>query len=253
MRRPLLPFAFAFVFLAVVSCGRPPRHERAENEILFTITQSSTSTEARWQFLTLSNDGQVQERWDDECYYEPLEERLGELRVEDGTATWKTPLYADEGLVLRANQANAQIDRRVWRTGDSLSFDARGFAMPEPKPLTFDAPPAELEVLAPIAGDLRVGEELEILWRPPPQSTLARVVAQLDSESEDRIICFFEAAGGHGSIPHGLVEVLRARSGSKAGTLKIGTHRQLSVPGPDRWFIYVVASHIARSQPFRLN
>lgn len=72
MRRSLLLLSFGF--LAVLSCGRPPR-QRAENEILFTLTQTSTSTDARWQFLTLDDDGQVQDRWDDECYFEPLDER----------------------------------------------------------------------------------------------------------------------------------------------------------------------------------
>lgn len=243
---------FASVFIAVISCGRPPR-QRAENEILFTLTQTSSSTDARWQFLTLDDDGQVQDRWDDECYFEPLDERRGDLRVEDGVATWKTPRLAKEGIVLRANEAHTHVERRAWNTGDAVSFDAHGFAMPEPKPLTFDAPPAELDVIAPIAGEIAIGGELEVLWRPPPGESFARVVVQLDSDSDDRIICFFGAPGGHGAIPGGLVDVLRARSRSKSGTLKIGTHRQVSIPGPDRWFIYVVASHIARSQPFRLN
>lgn len=246
---------FASVFIAVVSCGRPPR-QRAENEILFTLTQTAASADARWQFLTLDDDGQVQDRWDDECYFEPLDERRGELRVEDGVATWKTPLIAHGGIVLRADEPNAHVDRRAWNTGDAISFDAHGFAMPEPKPLKFAAPPAELDVIAPIAGEIAVGAELDVLWRPPSGESLApgtHVVVQLDSDSDDRIICFFDADGGQGSIPSGLVDVLRARSRSKSGTLKIGTHRQVNVPGPDRWYIYVVASHIARSQPFRLN
>jgi hypothetical protein len=254
MRRTLLALVVASVFLSVASCGRPPR-PRAENEILFTITQTATSTDARWQFLTLAHDGQVQQLWDDECYYEPLDERVGELRVEDGVATWKTPLLPDDGLVLHANEAHAHLDRPAWSTGDVLAFDARGFAMPEPKPLTFDAPPAELEVLAPLAGDLDLerGGGVDVLWRPPPQATFARVVVQLDAESEDRILCFFDATTGHGAIDPGLVDVLRGRSPSKAATLKISTHRQVTVAGPDRWLIYVVANHVARTQPVRLN
>lgn len=256
MRRA--PFLVLAPFLAVASCGRPPSR-RADNEILFAIRQEANATTAKWELLTLSHRGQIQEHVDDEsddadCYFEALDDRVGPLHVERGVATFRSPRLPDEGLTIVANEPPPRIDAIAWRTGDELAFEANGFAMPPPPPVRFPAPPAELEVLAPVDGALTIDDgDLEVLWRPPPRTTDARVVVTIDTEARDRAACFFASAPGHGTIPRALLALLRARSAATRGTLAIATHRQLGLPRPGSWMVYVVATHEARTQPITLN
>lgn len=261
MRRALLLVLAPFLapFFAVVSCGRPPPR-RSDNEILFSIRQEANATSARWQFLTLANHGHITEHSDDEeegaeCYFEALDDRVGPVHVERGVATFRSARLPDEGLTIVANQEPPRIASIAWRTGDSLAFEASGFAIPPVPPIRLTAPPAELEVMAPLDGDLTVDADadLELLWQPPARRTDAKIVVTIDTESRDRAICFFASAPGHGSMPRSLLAVLRARSRSTRGTLEIGTHAQAALPGPGGWMLYVVANHVARSQPIMVN
>lgn len=257
MRRALL--LVAAPFLAVASCGRPPPG-RADNEILFAIRQETQATSAKWELLSLSHRGQITEPTDDEepgaeCYFEPLDDRVGMPRVDRGVATFRGGRLPDEGLAIVANAEPPRIESSAWRTGDVLAFEASGFAMPPVPPVHLPAPPAELDVVEPLEGAraIDVGADLELVWRPPPRRTDARVVVVIDTGSRDRAICFFASAPGHGSMPRSLLALLRARSPERRGTLEIGTHQQRSVQGPGSWMTYVIATHVARSQPIELD
>ena len=258
------------------------RHGYNESEIVFGISQSKSaegkvSTSVGYEFLDVLDQG-----WSAvglvsrgrSCWAERLDDRLGQPRVEGGVATFQGGALPDKGIAVIANRADDLVlDAPAWQAGGApLTFEARGFAMPNIGPETIYAPATDLALLAPAAGAAEVAidstsnDELAIGWTVteatpgPRESVVASLVAVAEGTPAARGVelrCFFDRRDGKGSFPKAMVSRFASLVGVGAtpikGKLRIATHRQLTIHADGGWTVYVVASVDQREQPFALQ
>jgi hypothetical protein len=266
-----------------------------DDEIVFGITQEvgeggAVTTSAGWEMLSLGGRGwSTLARLDPDraCYLEATGTRLGTPYVDSGLARFGGPKLPTGALLVDAKApggGEAKADGAGWSTGDALTFESRGFAIPDVPPIQLDAPPTELAITAPAPGELAVSREADLVvtWDPAlpggGHASGARdgddgVMAVLDVDAGAagagsppvELRCFFDRAAGTGSVPHELIAAMAPRprdgqggaaaGGAQAaapelrGTLVIGTHSQVSFFDGD-WLVYVVAGVHHRAQPF---
>jgi hypothetical protein len=257
-------------------------HLRNSSEIVFGISQSKStdgklSTSVGYEYLDVLDHG-----WSTvglvsrstSCWAERLDERLGQPRVEGGVATFQGGALPDKGIAVIANHAeDLVLDAPAWKaSGDQLTFQATGFAMPNIGPATLYAPATDLALVAPadpaaeVAIDGTGQTELEIGWTPAEDATGQResVVASLVAVPENtpdargvELRCFFQRSAGSGKFPQELVsrfvELVGPGAAPIKGKLRIATHRQLTIHAKGGWTVYVVASVDQREQPFALT
>ena len=253
---------------------------RQDSEIVFGIAQKKDAdgkltTTVGYEFLDVLDSG-----WsavglvsrDRSCWAERLDGRLGQPHVEGGVATFEGGSLPPNGIAVIANRADDLVlDAPAWAgSGDRITFQAQGFAMPNIGPETLSPPSTELALLAPAdpAADVAVDtskQELAITWKPADtagkrEAVVASLVAIPEGSAPDsrgvELRCFFDHAAGTGSIPQALVTrfaALVGGSGAIKGTLHIATHRQLTIHAKGGWLVYVVASVDQREQPFTLE
>jgi hypothetical protein len=259
-----------------------------DNEIVFGITQEigeggAVTTSAGWEMLSLGGRGwSTLARVDPDraCYLEATGTRLGTPYVDSGLARFGSPTLPSGALLVDAKApggGEAKADVAGWSTGDALSFESRGFAIPDVPAFQLDAPPTELVITAPAPGEVVVSPaaDLVVTWdpllpsgQPPSRATGAHQSDDGDVDVLDvdagaagpgsqpvELRCFFDRGAGAGAVPHELVAAMSppARDGAAApevrGTLVIGTHSQVSFFDGD-WLVYVVAGVHRRAQPF---
>ncbi|HSO37243.1 MAG TPA: hypothetical protein VLT33_32175 [Labilithrix sp.] len=204
------------------------------------------------------------------CWAERLDQRLGQPHVEGGVATFRGGLLPDNGIAVIANRAEELVlDGPAWQgTSDRLTFEAKGFAMPNIGPETILVPSIDLALLAPADPAAEVAldtstNELEIGWTAsdpsgPSEAVVASLVAVPEAAPDARGVelrCFFERSSGKGRFPQAIVTrfaALVGGAGAIKGKLHIATHRQLTIHADGGWTVYVVASVDQREQPFAL-
>ena len=251
---------------------------RQDSEIVFGIAQKKSaegklSTSVGYEFLDVLDSG-----WsavglvsrDRSCWAERLDGRLGQPRVEGGVATFEGGSLPPNGIAVIANRPDELVlDAPAWAgSGDRITFQARGFAMPTIAPQTLSLPSTELALLAPAdpAAEVAVdttANELEIGWTPAAtagkrETVVASLVAIPENAPDSRGVelrCFFDHDAGKGRLPQALVTRFAALVGGTGvikGKLHIATHRQLTIYAQGGWTVYVVASVDQREQPFTL-
>ena len=252
---------------------------RNDSEIVFGIAQKKNadgklSTSMGYEFLDVLDSG-----WsavglvsrDRACWAERLDGRLGRPRVEGGVATFEGGSLPANGIAVIANREDDLVlDAPAWAgSGDRLTFQAKGFAMPNIGPQTMSPPSTELALLAPAdpAAEVAVNtsaNELEIAWTPAGnagkfEAVVASLVAVPEGAPDSRGVelrCFFDHDTGKGRLPKALVTrfaALVGGSGVIKGKLHVATHRQLTIHADGGWTVYVVASVDQREQPFALT
>lgn len=265
-----------------------------ENQIVFGITQSvgadgAPSTKATYELLELDSEGWKTRAFVDHgrsCWLERLDSRLGQPRVESGVATFRGGTLPDTGLAVFANAntndshvADAVVSGSAWAEGDTLTFEARGFAMPNVGRVRLRAPSTTLAVANPTldAGELAISakSDFTVTWTSDEAKgdhvSSDKVAVVIEAEGTDQagatgveLRCFFERSAGSGTLPKDeLTAFLTAArqaqpsampsgggDGAVHGKLTVATHAQKSLIRPGGWVIYVVAEATAREQPF---
>lgn len=260
-----------------------------DNEIVFGISQSKGAdgkvrSAVGYEFLDVQNHGWSAVGFvsrDRSCWAERLDERLGQPRVEGGVATFQGGALPDKGIAIIANRAeDLVLDAPAWRAGgEALTFEAKGFAMPNIGPETVYAPATELALIKPalpvapadpaapppeLALDAKSAVGLEIGWTVaeatagPRESVVASLVAGESPTSRGvELRCFFDRRAGTGTFPQALltrfVGLLGEGTAPIKGTLHIATHRQLTIRAAGSWTVYVVTTVDQRAQPFALQ
>lgn len=260
------------------------------SEIVFGISQARSadgklSTSVGYEFLDVQGHG-----WSTvgylskgrSCWAERLDARPGQPRVEGGVATFQGAALPDKGIAVIANRADDLVlDAPAWRAGgEALTFEARGFAMPNIGPETIHGPSTELALTKPVAPapdgaiaeiaiDARSEQGLEIGWNVtgatagPRESVVASLVTVPEAAAGTplsrgvELRCFFDRSAGSGTFPQALVArfagLVGAGTAPIKGTLRIATHRQLTIHAAGGWTVYVVAAVDQRAQPFALQ
>jgi len=210
---------------------------------------------------------------DRSCWAERLDDRLGQPRVAGGVATFQGGLLPPGGMAVVANRGeDLTLDGAAWtNAGETLTFESKGFAMPDIPPSQVVVPSLDLAILAPADAaaevPVRIDQELEVGWTPSsvsPPAPQENVVASLTAVPADQpnargveLRCFFDRSAGTGRFPTKLMErfatLLAAAPGTTVkGKLHIATHRQLTIFADGGWTVYVVATAEQREQPFAL-
>jgi hypothetical protein len=229
------------------------------------------------------------------CWAENLDDRLGQPHVEGGVAVFRGGLLPANGIAVLANRTtDLELGGAAWaNAGDALTFEAKGFAMPDIAPSTLRVPSQDLVVASPADAAAEVAvpstSDLTVSWTPSdPAATPENVVVSLDAvpvatplptgatgatgARGAELRCFFDRAAGTGHIPARLLARFNMLLGGQAaadttvapapapapapaikGTLRIATHRQLTIFAKGGWTVYVVATAEQRLQPFSLT
>lgn len=259
----------------------------SDNEIVFGIEQSKNAdgkvqTSVGYEFLDVMNHG-----WNARgfvsagrsCWAERLDDRLGQPHVDGGVATFQGGALPDKGIAIIANRSDDLVlDAPAWsKGGDTLTFEARGFAMPNIGPQRITAPSLDLAILGPAAASATPAspegvaidpkKELEITWTAGDgdapntlrESVVASLIAVPAATPDARGVelrCFFPRSEGKGQFPKAIMDRFAALVGGGqgpiTGKLRIATHRQLTIFADGGWTVYVVATVDQRTQLFTL-
>lgn len=190
------------------------------------------------------------------CFLERLTDRIGPAPVDRGAAVFGGGRLPAAGLTVLANQPDAKLDAEGWKTGDRLTFDVSGFALPRIDPFRMAAPRTELSVtgVTPVELAMKRTDDLTVTWTPPPaDDPPSRVMVGLRTADGVEVRCFVREDEGRAVIPSAWVaRLFDAADPARplTGTLTIASHRQTTVYGQGNWIVYVVASHRHRELPF---
>jgi hypothetical protein len=255
-------------------------HDRyGESSIVFGIDQTKSAegkltTSVGYEMLDLRDHGWSARGFtgaDRSCWAERLDDRLGQPRVAGGVATFQGGLLPPNGVAVVANRADdLTLDGAAWtNAGESLTFESKGFAMPDIPPSEVQVPSLDLAIVTPADAaaevPVTIEQELEVGWTPSDKSAPhENVVASLTAVPADQpnargveLRCFFDRTAGTGRFPTKLIERFATLVGAAPGTtlkgkLHIATHRQLTIFADGGWTVYVVATAEQREQPFAL-
>jgi hypothetical protein len=251
----------------LAGCGGPDPWQT--HQILFSIEQATDESGgpvvlAGYEMLELGSRG-----WhtrglvdrDKACFLERLDDRLGKLRVERGAATFRGGQLPPEGLTILANADDVVVPGRAFQSGDVLSFEASGFAAPTVDAFHLSAPSIDLDVVSPPPGDVTIDAHANwpLRWsaaRAPGERVMVALRIADESRRGVEARCFFEREAGGGEVPSVLLEELRREDAGASGSsrsLRVTTHRQVTVYAADGWIQYVVAAARAREQAFTFS
>jgi hypothetical protein len=291
--------------VGLVGCMESDRDHRHgsrydDTSIVFGIDQTKAAdgkvtTAVGYEMLDLLGHGSIARGVvTDElsCWAENLDDRLGQPHVEGGVAVFRGGLLPSNGIAVLANRTDdLKLDGAAWaNAGDPLTFEAKGFAMPDIAPSTLRVPSQDLVVASPADAAAEVAvpstSDLTVSWTPSdPAATPENVVVSLDAVPVATALatgatgargaelrCFFDRSAGTGHIPARLLARFNMLLGGQAaadttaapatapapapaikGTLRIATHRQLTIFAKGGWTVYVVATAEQRLQPFSLT
>ena len=250
------------------------------SSIVFGIDQTKNAegkltTSVGYEMLDIRNRGWSARGFasaDRSCWAERLDDRLGQPRVAGGVATFQGGLLPAGGIAVVANRdGDLTLDGAAWtNAGEALTFESRGFAMPDIPPVQVRVPSLDLAIVSPADAaaevPVRVDQELEVGWTPsdpaaPYESVVASLIAPLADQPNARGVelrCFFERTAGTGRLPTALLERFATLVGGAPGTaikgkLRLATHRQLTIFAPGDWTVYVVATAEQREQAFAIQ
>ncbi|AKU94339.1 hypothetical protein AKJ09_01003 [Labilithrix luteola] len=293
MGAPYSLFASITAILVLSACSFEQHEAVGENQIVFGITQSISAdtgqptTKAAYELLELDSQGWKTRAFVDHgrsCWLERLDSRLGQPRVESGVATFRGGSLPTTGLAVLANAntndsrvAEAVVSGSAWADGDTLTFEAHGFAMPNVGRVRLQAP-STLAVATPAppsagASELAISTkgDFTVTWASDEakgghvSSDKVAVVLEADGAGQAgatavELRCFFERSAGTGVVPKDELSAFltatrqaqpsTSQDGAVHGKLTVATHTQKSLTRPGGWVIYVVAEAMAREQPF---
>lgn len=250
-----------------------------DSEIVFGIEQKKNTdgklvTAVGYEFLDVRNHGWSARGFvtdDRSCWAERLDDRLGQPRVEGGVATFEGGLLPAGGIAVVANRSDdLLLEAPAWKGGELLTFEARGFAMPQIRPSKILVPSLDLAITSPAAPSdtapelgVPAARELEVTWDAAAlkENVVVSLVASPPSEPASRGVelrCFFDRSAGKGVFPQRMMDRFVSLLGQPSsvpvkGKLHIATHRQLTIFADGGWTVYVVASVDQREQPFVLQ
>lgn len=255
-------------------------HDRYDDSsIVFGIDQTKSAdgeltTSVGYEMLDVRDSGWSARGFtskDRSCWAERLDDRLGQPRVAGGVATFHGGLLPAQGVAVVANRGDdLTLDGAAWTSsGETLTFESHGFAMPDIPPSRVVVPSLDLAIAVPADATaevpVSVAQELEVGWAPsdaaaPHESVVASLTAVPPDQPNARGVelrCFFDRTAGTGRFPTRLLErfatLVGAAPGSTVkGKLHIATHRQLTIFADGGWTVYVVATAEQREQPFAL-
>ncbi len=201
------------------------------------------------------------------CSLEDLAKRRGRGRIDSGRAVFSGGGLPGAGLVVRATDTEVvRAQGASWKAGDRVNVDIDGFAMPPLRPFSLKLPAPGLAVTAPPATDaitVKATDPITVTWSAADADRDTVMVALSTGASRDatagiQLRCFFEREAGTATIPRELVAsfVNRASTatgaigGSVTGRFVVASHRQATFAGRGDWIAYVVATSVAREQPF---
>lgn len=244
------------------------------SEIVFGINQSMTAdgktvTKVGYEMLDLGNRGwstigfSSRER---SCWAERLEGRLGQPKVDGGVAIFEGGLLPPGGIAVVANRPDdLTLDAPAWaKGGDTLTFHAKGFAMPPIDASPIQMPSPQLEIASPVPTEtitLKPDQDFTVSWIPGEAPAREAIAASFVTEAADgargvELRCFFNRSAGKGTFPKEMVarfaDLNGAAPGEVKGKLGFATHRQLTILAKGGWIVYVVATADQREQPFVL-
>ncbi len=274
-------------FFTLAGCFAQPLDgdgHRSDSEIVFGIEQRKNAdgklvTAVGYEFLDVRSHGWSARGFvtdERSCWAERLDDRLGQPRVSGGVAKFEGGLLPAGGIAVVANRKeDLLLDAPAWANGgESLTFEARGFAMPDIRPSKLFVPSLDLAITspaAPAATDaasaspeliVPAKQELEVTWTADankrPESVVVSLVAAPEGAPSARGVelrCFFDRSAGKGRFPQKMMDrfVSLVGAGAVKGKLRIATHRQLTIFADGGWTVYVVASVDQREQPFALQ
>lgn len=215
------------------------------------------------------------------CWAENLDDRLGQPHVEGGVAVFRGGLLPPEGVAVVANRTDEagqlRLDGPAWTNpGDALTFESKGFVMPDVAPSTITMPSQDLALTSPADAAAEVpvttAQDLTFSWTPSdPAAPHESVVVSLNAvpvatpnARGTELRCFFDRTAGMGHIPSRLMSRFFSLAGGQAGSvsasnpaikgkLHVATHSQLTIFAKGGWTVYVVATAEQRDQPFSLT
>jgi len=226
------------------------------------------------------------------CWAENLDDRLGQPHVEGGVAVFRGGLLPANGIAVVANRADdLKLDGPAWtNAGDPLTFESKGFVMPDIDPATIKMPSQTLAVASPADAAANVAlassQDFVVTWDAgDPNAAPENVVVSLTSVPAGaapnahgtELRCFFDRSAGTGTIPARLVgrfytllaggqasadagadagagaNADAGAAGAITGRLHVATHQQLTIFAKGGWTVYVVATAEQRDQPFSLT
>jgi hypothetical protein len=262
-------FAFGVILIAaLVGCGDGHSERFEVNEILFGIEQrtdaSGVHVTGGYEFLGLAKRGGWGAKFfkgdsGGRCFLERLGNRLGPQPVDNGVAVFSGAKLPPSGLQILANQPDPKIDAEGWTTGDRLTFEVSGFAMPYVSSFRMTVPRTELEnvAIAPALSEIASAtRDVVVSWKPTPAEDDSRVMVALridDGKGGSEVRCFDHGGVGTSVIPQQWITELfaTAEAGKPvSGHLTIATHRQVTVYAESQWIAYVVATTVFRDEPF---
>jgi len=227
---------------------------------------------------------------DSSCWAENLDDRLGQPHVEGGVAVFRGGLLPPEGVAVVANRTDdLKLDGPAWtNAGDPLTFESKGFVMPDVDPQTITMPSQTLTLATPADPAAEVpltsAQDFTVTWTPSdPSAPKENVVVSLEAVPAGaapnargtELRCFFDRTAGSGNIPARIVSRFYSLLGGGQaaadagattpgattpgattpikGKLHIATHSQLTIFARGGWTVYVVATAEQRDQPFSLT
>jgi hypothetical protein len=263
-------FAFGVVvFAALAGCGDGHSERFGVNEILFGIEQrtdaSGVHVKGGYEFLGLAKKG----GWgakifrdgdgDGRCMLERLGERLGPQAVDSGVAVFSGAKLPPSGLQILGNHPDPKIAAEGWTSGDKLTFEVSGFAMPYVSSFRMTVPRTDLADIAfapPLSEIASAARDLVVSWKPALDDDASRVMVALridDGKGGSEVRCFDDGASGNAIIPKKWIAELFATAPAGnpvSGHLTIASHRQVNVYAESQWIAYVVATTVFRDEPF---
>jgi hypothetical protein len=213
------------------------------------------------------------------CWAENLDDRLGQPHVDGGVAVFRGGLLPANGVAVVANRADdLKLDGPAWtNAGESLTFESKGFVMPDIDPATIKMPSQDLPVTLPADAAAEVAlttaQDFPLSWAAsdpaaPPENVVGSIHAvpagAPPSAHGVELRCFFDRSAGIGTVPFQLLSRFWMLAGGQEGTvsasnppikgkLHIATHSQLTIFAKGGWTVYVVATAEQRDQPFSLT
>jgi hypothetical protein len=214
---------------------------------------------------------------DSSCWAENLDDRLGQPHVEGGVAIFRGGLLPAQGVAVIANRPDdLTLDGPAWtNAGDPLTFESKGFVMPDVAPSTITMPSQTLPLTAPVDAAAEVAltaaQDFTVTWAAsdagaPSENVVVSLTAlpagaagaagAAANARGTELRCFFDRTAGTGTIPSQLVgrfhDLLGGAPAIK-GKLRIATHQQLTIFARGGWTVYVVATAEQRDQSFSLT
>lgn len=283
-RRSFSGLSFGMLLVSVAGCDDGREHGGRyrhfdDNSIVFGLDQTRSAdgkvtTSVGYEMIDVLGHGSRARgvvTADSSCWAEDLDDRLGQPHVEGGVAIFRGGLLPAQGVAVIANRPDdLTLDGPAWtNAGEPLTFESKGFVMPDVAPSQITMPSQTLPLTSPADAAAEVPvtttQDLVVTWAAsdaaaPSENVVVSLTAVPAGAAANargtELRCFFDRTAGTGTIPSRLVSRLHDLLGGAPavkGKLRIATHQQLTIFAKGGWTVYVVATAEQRDQPFSLT